>query len=157
VSTSLLTTVQSDVTLKNRPLGRFSFGLMEAVALWAKLDDPRVKLTDDGTLVADTLPRLLTAVTFNGAFRGYDEDALTATPPEQWRWFGGAAIAPDFGAVGGISYMPVRGLAFNVGAGLLFTKSADAADIGAAPKDARDPFRLGVARVVFVGASYVFK
>ena len=150
--------VKSDFTFSNRPLQRVSFGLMEGIALKAGVNDPRAKLDDDeGTLRADPLPRLLTIVTVNSSFRGYDPTTVNPTTAEKWRWFGGAVIAPDFGLAAGISYLPIRGVAINAGLAGLFIKSVDRAQIGNAPSDATDPFRLGTAWSLFAGVGFNFK
>lgn len=159
IAGNLAREVKGETTVANTPLQHFSFGLMEAVAVKAKVHDPRVKLDDDGNLKADPMPRLLTVVTFNGSFKGYDASSIRPSAAEQWRWFAGGIITPDFGFAGGLSYLPVRGLAVNAGVGVLFIKSpGDAADeIGSPPKSATDPFGLGKATVLFFGASYNFK
>jgi len=145
-------------TFTNAPYDRYSFGLMEGLAVKVWLDDPRVKLDDDdGTIRADPLPRLATIVTINGSFKGYRRSALAVTRAERWRWFAGGAITPDFGLAGGISFLPVRGLALNAGVLLLFYKTAPANAIGKTPADASDPFGLGTARGLILGAAYNFK
>ncbi len=159
VAANLAREVKSDTVVANAPLQRFSFGLMEAVAIKAKVHDPRVKIDDDGELQADPLPRLLTIVTFNGSFKGFDPTTVRASKAEQWRWFVGGIITPDFGLSGGLSYMPVRGLAVNTGLGVLFTKTpgTEGDMLDAKPTTATDPFGLGKATVWFFGASYNFK
>ena len=50
-----------------------------------------------------------------------------------------------------------RGVGIVVGAGLLFGKGAEADEIGSAPAAKEDPFKLALARTVFVGISYSYK
>jgi hypothetical protein len=149
--------VQSDVSLANTPLQRFSFGIVEAVAFGAKLYDPRVKLADDGALKADPMPRLMTIVTVNRSFSGYDASTLSPSAEEKQRWFFGAVIAPDFGLALGYSYLPIRGLSINAGVAGVFVKSVDQEAIGKAPAVATDPFKIGRAAAVFLGVGYAFK
>ncbi|OGA54746.1 MAG: hypothetical protein A3G25_12410 [Betaproteobacteria bacterium RIFCSPLOWO2_12_FULL_63_13] len=157
VTSNQVREVKADVTFANTPLQRISFGLVSAVALVAKVVNPRVKLDSSGALKADPLPRLLTLATVNGGFDPYDASALSPSKAEQFRWFGGAVLTPDFGVAVGVSYMPVRGLSFNTGVAQLFTKSVTAAEIGKEPQSATDPFKLGSAGIVFFGVGYVFK
>jgi hypothetical protein len=149
--------VTSTVTFANAPLQHYSFGVMEGVAFLAKVNRTRVAL-DDGVLVSDPLPRTLTIVTVNRSFRGYDAKAVTMTREEQWRWFAGAAIEPDFGVAAGLSYQPVRGLAFNVGGVLLLTKTLSGSDVvGAPPSSSTRTYKIGTAQALVVGVSYNFK
>jgi hypothetical protein len=157
VTTGMAREVKSDTVVTNIPRQRLSFGLVEAVAFKAGVQDPRVTLDDDGNVKADPLPRLLTILTVNSSFKGYDRSAISPSRAEQWRWFGGAVIAPDFGVAAGFSYLPVRGLAIDVGVAGLFVKSAPAGAIGRPPASATDPFDLGTAWAVFAGAGYNFK
>jgi hypothetical protein len=149
--------VTSTVTFANAPLQHYSFGLMEGVAVSTKVNKTRVTL-DDGVLVSDPLPRTLTVVTVNRSFRGYDPKAVTITREEQWRWFAGAAIEPNFGVAAGLSWLPVRGLALNVGGVLLLTKTMSGSDtIGSAPSSSTRAYEIGTAQALFVGVGYNFK
>lgn len=148
--------VKADTTVVNAPLRNFSFSLVEAVALKARLKDPRVKLDDEGNLKADPLPRTMTLVTLNRSFRPYDPSTVSPQSAEKYRWFAGAVLTPDFGAAIGLSWMPVRGLSVNTGVAGLIVKSVPEAEIGG-PANSTDPFRLGNAWAWFVGAGYVFK
>jgi hypothetical protein len=74
------------------------------------------------------------------------------------RAFIGAVLTPDFGISGGFSWLPVRGFALNGGIALLFPKTlAEGNVIGQEPNNTKDPFGLGTATAVFVGAAYNFK
>ena len=149
--------VAADLTVLNAPPQRTSFGLVEAVAVWADLHDPRVKLADDDTIKADPLPRLLTIVTVNHSIGGYDPETVAPSRQEKHRLFYGVTILPDFGVAGGYSFLPIRGLSINAGAALLFVKSAPSSVIGSAPPNATDPFKLGTGLTAFVGVGYAFK
>jgi hypothetical protein len=146
-----------DVTFHNRPLTHWSFGAGSAVVAKASLTKPRVQLDGSGKLQADPLTRVMTMAFVNWSPAGYDEQADYATPSERWRLFFGAALTPDFGAVGGLNVTIVRGIGITCGAGLLFAKGAEPGEIGSAPASSTDAFRLAVARTVFAGISYNFK
>jgi hypothetical protein len=154
--TGMAMDVKSDVRFANTPRQHVSFGLVEAVSFGVSIDDPRVDL-DDGDIVADPLPRLLTLVTVNASFAGYDRTSVRPSEAEKWRWFGGVALVPDFGLAAGVSYLPVRGVSINLGYAWLFTKSAPAETIGRPPADAADAFDIGHARLWFAGVGYNFK
>jgi hypothetical protein len=146
-----------DVTFHNRPLTHWSFGAGSAVVAKASLTKPRVQLDGSGKLQADPLTRVMTMAFVNWSPAGYDEQADHAPPSERWRLFFGAALTPDFGAVGGLNVTIVRGIGITCGAGLLFAKGAEPGEIGSAPASSTDAFRLSVARTVFAGISYNFK
>jgi hypothetical protein len=149
--------VEATFSFYNRPRTRLSFGGVTGVALNATLNKPRAKL-DEGKLVADPLGRLLTMAVINWTPWGYDADAFDPTAGEYVRLFGGAIVTPDFGVGGGVSVLIVRGVAFNIGGGWVFSKAvADDALFGSDPTDARKPFELGTAKIFFIGASFNFK
>jgi hypothetical protein len=157
VGTNLGREVKAEVTVENVPPRYVSFGVMAGVAIGAKLQDERVKLGDDGRLQADPLPRLLTIITVNASFRGYDPASVTMTKQERWRWFAGAVIVPDFGVASGLSFLAVRGVALNAGVAVLFVKKPSSGSlVGEPPATASDPFRLGTAVASFVGVGYSF-
>jgi hypothetical protein len=149
--------VKADLAFANAPLRRFSFGLVEAVALGVKVRDPRVKLNDAGNLTADPMPRTLSMVTLNASFRPYDPTLVSPTAAEKWRGFAGAVLTPDFGMTVGLSYLPVRNFSLNLGVAGLLVKSVPASAIGKPPDTATDPFRPGKVWAWFVGAGYAFK
>jgi hypothetical protein len=143
--------------LKNVPLTKYSFGLMTGLMFGRKSTAPRAEI-DDGVLAADPLDRQLNMVVLNRAFTPYDADAFDPTPQERWRWFVGAAITPTFGVGAGVSYLPVRGLGVNVGVAVLGINAPNKGDdIGSAPTDEDDPFRLAATYTGFIGLSYNFK
>lgn len=152
--------VTADVTFRNKPLAHLSFAAVSAFAFAGEVKKPRVKLNDNGDIVADPLGRLLTMIALNWSPRGYDADLLEPSNHERYRFFGGAIITPDFGVGGGGSLLLVRGLAINAGIGVVFSRAVqNADDIGKppAPEKAADPFVLGTTRVLFVGASFNLK
>lgn len=158
VSGNLEREVKTQVTFANTPPRHYSFGLLEAVAFGAWVNEPRVKLNKDGVITSDPMPRLLTIVTLNRSFSGYDPSTVTPTSHEKSRAFVGGVITPDFGLAGGLSWLPVRGFAVNAGVGLLFPKTLGKDNvIGEEPKNTKDPFGLGTAFTVFAGAAYNFK
>lgn len=143
--------------LKDIPLGRFSFGVVEALMMGTFASAPRVTV-DDGVLVADPLGRLVTMAVVNGSFRPYNPAAFSISRQERLRWFAGAAITPSFGVAGGISALVVRGFAINAGVVVLGTTgAADGQSIGSPPVGADDPYSLEAAGGFFLGASFNFK
>jgi hypothetical protein len=92
----------------------------------------------------------------NWSPHGYNEDAEVMQTAQRAQVFFGAALTPDFGIVGGINVMLVRGIGVAAGVGTLFAKGADAAEVGSAPAKADDAYKLAIARVVFVGITYNF-
>ena len=157
ITTGSSASADLDVTFHNRPLTHWSFGAGSAVVAKASLTKPRVQLDGSGKLQADPLTRVMTMAFVNWSLAGYDEQADHATPSERWRLFFGAALTPDFGAVGGLNVTIVRGIGVTFGGGVLFAKGAEPGEIGSAPAGSTDAFRLSVARTVFAGISYNFK
>jgi hypothetical protein len=148
---------ETDFSFTNRPETHLTLGALSGVLLWGEVDRPRAKL-ENGSLVADPLGRLVTMAVINWAPTGYDAEAFSPTKPEVWKFFAGAILTPDFGVGVGVSVQLVRGVAFNVGYGRLYTKAVEApVQIGKPPVDATKPFALGRAEVVFIGASYNLK
>jgi hypothetical protein len=118
----------------------------------------RVKLNDDGNVVADPLSRQINLVVVNIGFRPYNADAFHPTPAERFQWFVGAVVTPDFGVGAGVSAHLVRGLSVNFGGAVMGVRGLRDGDmLGAAPKHPENAFRLTRAQVVFVGVGYNFK
>jgi hypothetical protein len=155
--TALSSSAELDMTWKNRPLTHFAFGAGSAVIAHGRLNRVRTKIGDGGTLVSDPLPRVMTMAFVNWSPRGYDEVAATLSARERIRGFFGAALTPDFGVIGGVNVLLQRGVGIVGGAGLLFGKGAEVDEIGKAPAAKEDPFKLALARTVFVGISYSYK
>jgi hypothetical protein len=150
------TSAALDLTFKNRPPARFAFGAGSGVMTSASLTRSRVT-TKDGVLVADPLDRVMTVAFVNWSPAGYDAADPRISPAERFRLFFGAALTPDFGPAFGINVLLVRGIGLTAGGGFLFGKGADAAEIGKEPALPDDPYKLVVARTVFVGISYNYK
>ncbi|MFB3854432.1 MAG: hypothetical protein ACE148_11485 [Vicinamibacterales bacterium] len=149
--------VQASVTFRNRPLAHFSFGLGGGVIVAGRLNRPRVR-EDRGLLVSDPLGREFSMAFVNWSPSGYDPHAERVSRSERFRPFAGAILTPDFGVGAGLSVVAVRGLGVNLGGGLLVTRAPAAGDrIGFPPADAKRPFALGVARVLYIGAGYTFR
>jgi hypothetical protein len=149
--------VKAEVAFANAPLRRFSFGLIAAIAPGVTVRQPRVTLDDDGNLKSDPMPRTMSMVTLNRSVAPYDPTTVSVTRAEQWRYFAGAVLTPDFGMTIGLSYLPVRNFSLNLGVAALLVKSVPASAIGQPPASATDPFRLGQAYAWFIGAGYAFK
>jgi hypothetical protein len=155
--TALSSNAELDMTWRNRPLTHYAFGAGTAVIVHGRLNTVRTKLDDRGVLVSDPLPRVMTMAFVNWSPAGYDDAAAKLSPRERIRGFFGAALTPDFGVVGGINVLLQRGVGIVGGAGLLFGKGAEADEIGKAPAAREDPFKLALARTLFVGISYSYK
>ena len=153
VETGTSTSANLDVTFKNRPPSRFAFGAGSGVMARASLSRSRVT-TKNGVLVADPLNRVMTTVFVNWSPAGYDAQDPRISPAERFRMFFGAAITPDFGPAFGLNVLLVRGIGVTAGGAFLFGKGADLAEIGKAPAKPDDPYKLSIARTVFVGISY---
>jgi hypothetical protein len=155
---ALSTSAELDMTFKNRPLTRFTFGAGGAVIASAHLNRVRTKIDDTtGRLVSDPLPRIMTMAYVNWSPTGYDEAAAGISTAERVRPFFGAALTPDFGIIGGVNVLLARGIGVVGGIGWLFGKGADAAEIGQPPAAKEDPFKLAVSRSLFVGISYNYR
>jgi hypothetical protein len=124
----------------------------------ASINKNRVKVNDNGNLVADPLSRLLTMVVLNWSPGGYDADAPTPQASERFRLLAAGIITPDPGIAVGGSILLVRGLALTGGYGLIFTRGLGPDDeIGKPPTNTRDPLDFARAKVWFAGVSYNFK
>ena len=155
---ALSTSAELDMTFKNRPLTKFTFGAGGAVIAKAHLNRVRTKIDDKtGLLVSDPLPRVMTMAYVNWSPTGYDEVATKMALAERVRPFFGAALTPDFGIIGGVNVLLTRSIGVVGGVGWLFGKGADAEEIGKAPAAKEDPFRLAVSRSLFAGISYNYK
>jgi hypothetical protein len=158
VVNALSVSAELDVTFKNRPLTHFAFGAGAAVMAYASVSRVRTKLDDDnGLLVSDPLPRVMTMAFVNWSPRGYDAASPSLRASERFRAFFGAALTPDFGVVGGINVLLQRGIGIVGGVGVLFGKGAEAEEVGKPPAASEDPFKLAVGRTVFVGISYNYR
>lgn len=153
VETGTSTAAELDVTFKNRPPSRFAFGAGSGVIARASLTRSRVT-TKNGVLFADPLNRVMTTAFVNWSPAGYDAQDPRISPAERFRGFFGAALTPDFGPAFGLNVLLVRGIGVTAGGAFLFGKGAELAEIGKEPAKPDDPYRLSIARAVFVGISY---
>lgn len=146
-----------DSAMQNEPRRHFSFGALTSIAVYAKLSDERVKLNDDGVIVADPLNRQLTMAVVNFSPAGYDASSSRLTAAERVQPFVGAVILPDFGFAGGVTVSIWRGIGANVGVALLAIPTIERGEeVGLTPQNPKDPLGLGWGRAVFVGLSYNF-
>jgi hypothetical protein len=150
------TGAELDVTFKNRPLSHFAFGAGGGVMARASLSRPRVT-TKNGVLVADPLDRVMTTAFVNWSPAGYDPEDPRLPVAERFRPFFGAALTPDFGPAIGLNVLLVRGIGITAGGALLFGTGADTDEVGTAPSRPDDPYKLSIARAVFVGLSFSYK
>jgi hypothetical protein len=158
VASGVVSTVTSDSAFANTPLTHFGFGLTTGLLLTGSSSKARVKLDEKGNLIADPLARQLSMIIVNWSPIGYRTSTPSPSSTERTRLFFGAVITPDFGIGGGASVLLVRGLAVNIGAGLLFSRGVANADaLGAPPEDPTRPFELSYTPFTFVGASFNFK
>jgi hypothetical protein len=150
------TSASLDLTFKNRPRSRFAFGAGSGVMTHASLTRSRVT-TEGGVLVADPLDRVMTMAFVNWSLAGYDAEDPRISPAERFRVLFGAALTPEFGPAIGLNVLLVRGVGVTVGSAILFGKGAELAEIGNAPTNPDDAYKLSIARTVFVGLSYNYK
>lgn len=150
------TGAELDVTFQNRPLSHFAFGAGSGVMPRASLSRPRVT-TRNGLLVADPLDRVMTTAFVNWSPAGYDAEDPRVSAAERFRPFFGAALTPDFGPAAGLNVLLVRGIGITAGGALLFGTGADSDEVGKAPSKPGDPYKLSIARAVFVGLSFTYK
>jgi hypothetical protein len=156
VAANLTTVAEADITFKNRPLTHWTFGAGTGVLASASLTRPRVKLDDD-KLVADPLGRIVTMSFVNWSPAGYDAESDRVTLPERIRPFFGVVMTPDFGLTGGVNVLLVRGIGVTAAGAVLFSKGADASEIGAAPANPDKAYKIAYARGLVIGITYNFK
>jgi hypothetical protein len=145
-----------EATFTTAPTQHVGFGVATAFAFAPWRASRRVKV-DGGKVVDDPLGRQLSLVTVNISPAGFRPHAATICPSERYRVFVGAIVTPDFGVAAGGSVLLMRGLSINVGVGALFVKTPGDNTIDEAPKDANNPFSLGVTVMPFIGLAYNFK
>ncbi len=150
------TSAELDTTFRNRPRSHFAFGAGSGVMPRASLTRARAT-TRNGVLVADPLDRVMTTAFVNWSLAGYDPEDPRVPAAERFRPFFGAALTPDFGPAVGLNVLLVRGVGITAGGALLFGTGADRDEIGKAPSTPDDPYKLSIARAVFVGLSYNYK
>jgi len=155
---------QGETALKNVPREVISFGLMTAVR-FGNVSSPRerVKLNDDGVVVHDPMPRMVTAVLVNWHPFGYDPSKInTVKDKGSFKLSAGTTITPDFGFVGAAGYSPIKGLTLHIGYAVLYgnsPKEGITVDHPVPPEfsDKDDPFRAAPMRTWLWGLSYSFQ
>ena len=142
--------------LFNRPLTRFSFGLVSSIIAASSTSDTRVSM-QNGRLSEEPLSGHMPMGILNIHPWPYDADAESASWKERVRLFVGGILAPEFGLSAGAGLQIVRGFTLNAGIGVLLIDTLKPGEtIGAAPVNHDDPFEYGTATVVFVGVGYNF-
>jgi hypothetical protein len=142
--------------LFNRPLTRFSFGVVSSIIVGSSVSDTRV-IIQSGKIAEDPLSGHMPMGILNIHPWSYDADAEDASWRERIRLFVGGILAPEFGFSGGIGFQIVRGFSINTGAGVLLIDTLKEKEaIGAAPVNHNDPFKYGTATVFFFGVGYNF-
>lgn len=148
----------ADSSVTNTPLTHWTFGALTSFAFQASANQPRVKVGNDGKLVADPLGRQMALVVVNYSPKGYDSERRPMSRSERFRPFLGVVATPEFGVAVGFSIGVWRGVGVNVGKALLLIPSPSGSDqIGLPPSNPTDAFGVGHAYPWFVGASYNFK
>jgi hypothetical protein len=142
--------------LFNRPLTRFSFGLVSSIIAGSSTSGTRVSI-QSGKIAEDPLSGHMPMGILNVHPWPYDADADRASWKERVRLFVGGIFAPEFGLSAGAGMQLVRGFTVNAGIGLLLIDTpAEGETIGSAPKNKDHPFDYGTATTFFVGVGYNF-
>jgi len=142
--------------LFNRPLTRFSFGLVSSVIAATSVSNPRVEI-QSGKIAEDPVHGHMPMGILNIHPWAYDADAEDPSWKERIRLFVGGILAPEFGISGGVGVQLIRGLSVNTGIGVLLIDTLkDGEKIGFAPVDHENPFEYGTAAVFFIGLGYNF-
>ena len=145
-------------SLKNKPLTRFSFGVMTGLMVGRpSLDQPRAKV-EGGKLVAEPIERVMTMVILNVHPSPYDADWTFGSWAERLRLFGGAVLTPDFGITAGVGIGIVRGLSVNAGGVMLWNNALKEGEtFDQPPVNRNDPLKARASAAGFFGFSYAFK
>jgi hypothetical protein len=142
--------------LFNRPLTRFSFGLISSIIAGSSVSDTRVTI-QSGKIAEDPLSGHMPMGILNIHPWPYDADAEDTSWKERIRLFVGGILSPEFGFSGGIGCQVVRGFSINAGVGILLIDTLKEGEaIGAPPVNHDDPFKYGTATVFFFGVGYNF-
>ena len=140
----------------NRPLTRFSLGVVSSIMISSAESDTRATL-QSGDLTQDPLRGHMPMGIFNIHPAAYDAESDTITWPERFTFFIGGILAPEFGISAGAGLQLIRGFSINAGIGLLLIDTLKAGEsIGEEPLDPEDPFEYGTATVFFAGVGYNF-
>ena len=148
--------VSTKSKLFNRPLTRFSFGVLSSLVLSSSESSTRATI-QSGNLTEDPLRGPMPMGIVNIHPWKYDADSEDVSWRERFRLFAGGILAPDFGFSAGAGLQLIRGFSLNAGAGLLFIDTLkDGEELGEKPVDQEDPFEYGTATVFFFGVGYNF-
>jgi hypothetical protein len=140
----------------NRPLTRFSFGLVSSLVLSSSESDTRATI-QSGNLTEDPLRGPMPMGVVNIHPWRYDADLEDVSWKERFRLFAGGILSPDFGFSAGGGLQLIRGFSVNAGVGLLFIDTLKAGEeLGEKPVDSDDPFEYGTATAFFFGVGYNF-
>ena len=142
--------------LFNRPLTRFSFGVLSSLILSTSASSPRATI-QSGNLTEDPLRGPMPMGVLNIHPWPYDADSEEGSWKERFRLFAGGILSPEFGFSAGAGVQLVRGFSLNAGVGLLFIDILkEGEEFGKKPVDPEDPFEYGTATAFFFGVGYNF-
>jgi hypothetical protein len=148
--------VSTKSKLFNRPLTRFSFGIISSLVLSSSESNTRATI-QSGNLTEDPLRGPMPMGVLNIHPWKYDADSEDVSWKERFRLFAGGILSPDFGFSAGAGLQLIRGFSLNAGVGLLFIDTLkNGEQLGAKPLDQEDPFEYGTATVFFFGVGYNF-
>ncbi len=148
--------ITQDFKLLNRPLTRFSFGVVSSVIV-SSLESSTRATIQSGDLTKDPLRGHMPMGILNVHPFAYDAESENVGWSERFRLFIGGILAPEFGISAGAGLQLIRGFSINAGAGLLLIDTLKAGEkIGEEPLDPEDPFEYGTSTVFFVGVGYNF-
>ena len=149
-------TVAQNFKLFNRPLTRFSFGVVSSLIASSRESNTRATI-QSGELTEDPLRGHMPMGILNIHPWAYDDEAEEVDWRERFRLFVGGIVAPEFGLSAGAGIQFVRGFSLNAGVGLLLIDTLkEGEEIGKDPVDPHDPFEYGTATVLFFGVGYNF-
>ena len=149
-------------TLANTPYRYVSFSLGTAVVgdIVTNADEPKAKLSN-GTIVADTFPKLIVQGLVNVMPWGYDPEQFSPSQRERIRAIFGVAFAPYFGVSIGGGYAITRAVSLHVSRAVLWydTPKDGRAAIDQKPSGANidTPFRAAHTWTWIYGVTYTFK
>lgn len=155
-------TFAATTTLANTPMRYASFSLGTAVIgdINTKEDEPKAKLSN-GTIVADTFPKLIVQGLINYMPWGYDPEQFSPSQRERVRFVFGIAFAPYFGASGGVGYAVTRAIGVQVSRAVIWYDTPkdgrSAIDQKPSGENVDTPFRAAHTSTWIFGVTYTFK
>jgi hypothetical protein len=150
-------TAEGTTTYENTPRTSLSFAALSGAIIRTHGAD-RAKITDEGMLAADPLPRAITAAALNFHVSPIDPASRRIALAERFGGFVAYVITPEPGLAVGFRSVLFRGLSLNIGYGWLRVDQKRAEDTyGSAPSDTKRPLRSGIAGSPFVGFGYTFE